>query len=114
VPRPKKNTKTSESNQRNSSKISLRELAAHLNLSPAALSLVLNEAPAANAIPQETKDRIFAAAENTIIARIILLVALRAQRSLHWAFGPELSEGYSAMVLSGVENVLLGENIFIF
>lgn len=43
--------------------ISLKELAAHLNLSPTALLIVLNDAPAANSIPSETKDRIFEAAE---------------------------------------------------
>jgi DNA-binding LacI/PurR family transcriptional regulator len=42
--------------------VTLSFLAEQLNLSPASVSLVLNKAPAADAIPQRTKDRIIAAA----------------------------------------------------
>ena len=45
------------------SAVSLKELAEHLGLSPTSLSLVLNYSPQASSIPQETKARIFAAAE---------------------------------------------------
>jgi LacI family transcriptional regulator len=93
--------------------ISLRELAAHVGLSPTALSLVLNDAPAANSIPQETKDRIWAAAAKFNYRPNYFARSLRAQRS--FTLGvliPELSSGYSAMVLSGVEQILLQEGYF--
>jgi hypothetical protein len=49
-------------------KISLKFLADHLQLSPATISLVMNRSTVADSIPQETKDRIFAAArEFTIV-----------------------------------------------
>ena len=93
--------------------VSLRELAAHVGLSPTALSLVLNDAPAASAIPQETKERIFAAATKFNYRPNYFARSLRAQRSFTLGvLVPELSDGYSAMVLNGVEAVLLQERFF--
>ncbi len=43
--------------------VSLKQLAEHLGLSTTTLSLVLNDAPSANSIPEETKKRIFSAAK---------------------------------------------------
>lgn len=90
--------------------ISLKELAAHLGLSITSLSLVLNDKPEATAIPQETKDRIFEAAEKFNYKPNYFARSLRAQRS--YTLGvivPELSDGYSAMVLNGVEAALARE-----
>jgi LacI family transcriptional regulator len=88
--------------------VSLKELALHLGLSPTSLSLVLNNAPAAQAIPQETKERIFAAAREFGYRPNYLARSLRAQRSFTiGVLVPELSDGYSAMVLSGIEDQLL-------
>jgi hypothetical protein len=42
--------------------ISLRTLGDYLDLSPATISLVLNNAPGVRSIPQETRDRVIAAA----------------------------------------------------
>jgi len=86
---------------------SLKELAAHLNLSPTTLSLVLNGSPGADSIPQETQDRIFAAAMRFQYRPNFLARSLRASRS--YAIGvmvPELSDGYSSMVLGGIEDRL--------
>lgn len=94
--------------------VSLKQLAAHLGLSPTSLSIVLNDAPAASAIPQETKDRIFEAAQKFSYRPNYFARSLRAQRS--FTFGvivPELSDGYSAMVLNGVEAVLSKEGFSI-
>ncbi len=93
--------------------ISLKELAAHLGLSITSLSLVLNDKPGANSIPKETKDRIFEAADKFNYRPNYFARSLRAQRS--FTFGvivPELSDGYSAMVLNGVESVLAKEGYF--
>lgn len=90
--------------------IRLKELAKRLNLSPTTLSLVLNHAPAANAIPLSTKERIFAAAEGLNYRPNLTARSLRSQRT--YSIGvlvPEFSDGYSATVLSGIEEVLLRE-----
>ncbi len=93
--------------------ISLKELAAHLGLSPTSLSIVLNDAPAASAIPQETKDRIFEAAKKFNYRPNYFARSLRAQRSFTLGvIVPELSDGYSAMVLNGVESALAEEGFF--
>ncbi|HEY0657220.1 MAG TPA: LacI family DNA-binding transcriptional regulator [Pyrinomonadaceae bacterium] len=113
MPRPRKDSLTGNSEKQNNRSVSLKELAAHLGLSPTSLSIVLNEAPAASAIPQETKDRIFEAAQKFNYRPNYFARSLRAQRS--FTFGvivPELSDGYSSMVLSGVEAALSKEGFF--
>ncbi len=93
--------------------ISLKHLAAHLELSPTTLSLVLNDAPSANSIPQETKDRIFSAAKELNYRPNYLARSLRVQRThTLGVIVPELSDGYSAMVLNGVESELSKEGFF--
>lgn len=95
--------------------VSLKSLAAHLSLSPTTVSFVLNESPLADSIPQATKDRIFAAAESFNYRPNFVARSLRAQRS--YTLGilvPELSDGYSAMVLNGIEDYLLGQGFFYF
>src|SRR5688572_19375258 len=80
--------------------VSLKQLAAHLNLSTTTLSLVLNDAPTAVSIPQETKDRIFSAARELNYRPNYLARSLRVQRThTLGVIVPELSDGYSAMVL---------------
>jgi LacI family transcriptional regulator len=87
--------------------ISLKELAVHLGLSPTTLSWVLNDAPAARSIPQETKDRIVAAAREFNYRPNYLARSLRVQKTnTIGVIVPELSDGYSAMVLNGVESAL--------
>jgi len=84
-----------------------------LNLSTTTLSLVLNDAPTAVSIPQETKDRIFLAARELNYKPNYLARSLRVQRT--HTFGvivPELSDGYSSMVLNGVEAVLSTKGYF--
>jgi LacI family transcriptional regulator len=102
-----KKNKKSNLNKLQKRTISLKELASHLELSPTSLSLVLNNSPAANSIPQETKDRIFEAAAEFNYRPNYFARSLRAKRSFTiGAIVPELSEGYSAMILNGMESVL--------
>jgi LacI family transcriptional regulator len=113
MPRPRKNSLTGNSEKQNNRSVSLKELAAHLGLSPTSLSIVLNDAPAASSIPKETKDRIFEAAQKFNYRPNYFARSLRAQRS--FTFGvivPELSDGYSSMVLNGVESALSREGFF--
>lgn len=93
--------------------VSLKELAAHLGLSPSTLSLVLNSSPVADSIPQETKDRIFEAARGFNYRPNFLARSLRTQRS--YTLGvlvPEISGGYTAEVMNGIEEHLLKEGYF--
>ena len=61
--------------------VSLKQMAEYLGLSPTSLSLVLNETEAANAIPQETKDRIFEAARKFNYKPNYIARSLRVQPS---------------------------------
>jgi LacI family transcriptional regulator len=95
--------------------VSLKELAAHLGLSPATISLVVNRAPVADSIPQETKNKIFAAVQKFKYRPNFFARSLRAQRSFTiGVIVPEVSDGYSASVMSGVEDHLLQEGYFYF
>ena len=101
---------------RQSSKpVSLKELAEHLGLSPATVSLVMNRSSVADSIPQETKDRIHAAAKKFKYRPNFFARSLRARRSFTiGVIVPEVSDGYSASVMSGVEDYLLNQGYFYF
>lgn len=95
--------------------LSLKELAERLALSPATVSLVLNNSPVANSIPQDTKDRIFRAVRKYKYRPNFFARSLRARRSFTiGVIVPEVSDGYSASVMSGVEDHLLQEGYFYF
>src|SRR5580693_5430097 len=95
--------------------VSLRLLAEHLGLSQAAVSLVINRSPAAKSIPQRTQDLTRQAARELNYRPNHLARSLRQQRS--FTIGvvvPEISEGYAALVMSGIEDHLLQEGYFYF
>jgi DNA-binding LacI/PurR family transcriptional regulator len=95
--------------------VSLKSLAAHLGLSPTTLSLVLNDSPLANTIPQETKDRILLAAREFNYRPNFIARSLRSARTYTLGvLAPEISSGYAAEVLAGVEEHLLKEGYFYF
>ena len=88
--------------------VSRATLAAHLGLSQAAISKVLNRVPEASAIPQVTQDRIFAAAREFRYRPNGLARSLRRGHSLSiGVLVPEISEGYATLVLAGLEQGLL-------
>ncbi len=94
---------------------SLKVLSDHLGLSAAAISRVLNGAPAARSIPKTTQDRIFAAARELNYQPNILARSLRRGRSMTLGvLVPELSDGYEALVLGGLEQVLVQRGYFYF
>jgi DNA-binding LacI/PurR family transcriptional regulator len=95
--------------------VSLKELAARLDLSPATVSLVINGSRVADSIPQQTKDRVLAAVRKFKYRPNFFARSLRAQRSFTiGVIVPEVSDGYSASVMSGVEDHLLQEGYFYF
>src|SRR5258706_5082838 len=61
--------------------MSLKKLAEYLGLPPAAVSPVINRSTVADSIPQETKDRVFAAARKFKYRPNFFARSLRAQRS---------------------------------
>ena len=96
-----------------SGRVTLKALAAHLGLSPSTVSLVLNESPVADAIPQTTKDRVLAAARALDYRPDFVARALRRQRSFSiGVLVSEISGGYSAEVVSGIERTLLDAGYF--
>src|ERR1700721_2623555 len=113
---PKKKEPASEGARRSGTKVmSLKQLAERLSLSPATVSLVINRSPVADSIPQETKDRILAAVRKYKYRPNFFARSLRAQRSFTiGVIVPEVSDGYSASVMSGVEDHLLQEGYFYF
>jgi LacI family transcriptional regulator len=83
-------------------------LAEHLDLSPASVSLVLNRAPAARAIPPATQERIRAAAAKFNYRPNTIAKSLRHRRTLTvGVMVPEISEGYATLVMRGLEDALL-------
>jgi len=94
---------------------SLKTLAAHLNLSVAAVSRVLSGAQAARSIPSATQARIFAAAQQFNYQPNVFARSLRNKRSFTvGVIVPEVSEGYATLVLSGIEQQLLQDDYFYF
>src|SRR5215472_1068561 len=93
--------------------ISLRTLGEYLNLSPATISLVLNNAPGVRSIPQETRDRVIEAAAKFDYRPSLFERSLRQRQTLTvGVLVPELSDNYTMQVLSGVEEHLIEEGYF--
>ncbi len=95
-------------------RVSLKDLAAHLSLSPSTISFVLNDTPG-RSIPEATRERIRAAAREfnykpNMIARSLLGKPMRSIGILL----PVLGEGYHSQVLSGIGDLLMEEGYFYF
>ncbi|HEY1809083.1 MAG TPA: LacI family DNA-binding transcriptional regulator [Acidobacteriaceae bacterium] len=116
MPQGKKQAKKSESGKSEflpPRPISLRTLGDYLDLSPATISLVLNNAPGVRSIPQETRDRVTAAAKKFDYRPSFFARSLRRRQSFSiGVLVPELSDGYSVLVMNGIEEVLIEEGYF--
>jgi DNA-binding LacI/PurR family transcriptional regulator len=94
--------------------VSLKTLAAYLNLDPTTVSVVLNRVPG-RSIPEATRERIRKAAikfnyEPSFVAR-----SLRNRRTMTIGIlVPVLADGYHAEVMTGIGDRLLEENYFYF
>jgi DNA-binding LacI/PurR family transcriptional regulator len=111
----RKSSNGPEGQKRAGGSVSLKHLAEHVGLSQAAVSFVINRSPAAKSIPQRTQELIRAAARELNYRPNHLARSLRKQRS--FTIGvvvPEISEGYAALVMSGIEDHLLQEGYFYF
>ncbi len=93
---------------------SLKQLAEHLGLNPATVSVVLNEVPG-RSIPQSTRDRIKAAAKAMNYQPNLLARSLRSRRTLTIGIlVPELGDGYHTQVMSGIGDQLIKAGYFYF
>ena len=93
--------------------ISLRVLGEYLNLSPATISLVLNNAPGVRSIPQETRDRVTEAATRFSYRPSFYARSLRKRQTFTvGVLVPDLNDHYATQVLSGIEELLLEEGYF--
>src|ERR1700733_5203334 len=94
--------------------VSLKTLAAYLNLDPTTVSVVLNRVPG-RSIPEATRERIRKAAikfnyEPSFVAR-----SLRNRRTMTIGIlVPVLADGYHAEVMTGIGDRLLEEKYFYF
>jgi LacI family transcriptional regulator len=94
--------------------ISLKQLAEHLNLDPATVSVVLNDVPG-RSIPQVTRDRIKAAANKFNYRPSLLARSLRNRKTQTIGIlVPELGDGYHTQVMSGIGDHLMAAGYFYF
>ncbi len=94
--------------------VSLKQLAAHLGLDPATVSVVLNDVPG-RSIPQKTRDRIKAAARELNYQPNLLARSLRSRKSKTIGIlVPELGDGYHTQVMSGIGDYLINAGYFYF
>jgi DNA-binding LacI/PurR family transcriptional regulator len=95
--------------------VGLRELAQYLKLSPATVSVVVNDSPAAKAIPVHTKERVLQAAKKLEYRANFFARSLSLRRGfMVGVVVPELSEGYAASIMRGIESQLLAEGYCYF
>jgi LacI family transcriptional regulator len=99
----------------NAQRVSLKSVARHVGLSTTTVSVVVNDAPAAKAISSETKERILRAAQELNYRPNFFARSLRQQRTFMVAMVlPEVSEGYGASILRGIEDHLLHQRYLYF
>jgi LacI family transcriptional regulator len=93
--------------------ITLKDLAKHLGLTKGTVSAVLNDSPYAKAIPQHTKDRIFAAAQELNYRPNYFARTLRKKRTFTvGVICAEIGDPYGSVLISGIEEVLSNRHYF--
>jgi LacI family transcriptional regulator len=95
--------------------ITLKELAATLQLSQSTVSRIVNGVATAHRIAKETEERVLHAAALYSYSANTVARSLRQKRTFTiGVIVPEISEGYSTAVLSGIEDELLKDGYFYF
>jgi DNA-binding LacI/PurR family transcriptional regulator len=99
---------SSKSNPEDSKPVNLKVLAEYLSLSPATVSLVMNNAPGAAAIAATTRHRVLEAAKRLDYRPNPIARSLRTRHTFTvGVIVPEFSEGYFTMLMNGIEEHLL-------
>jgi LacI family transcriptional regulator len=97
-----------QNSQHDALPISLKQLADHLKLSPATISLVVNNAPGIRTIAMATRARVLAAAKELNYRPNSLARSLRTRQTFTvGVIAPELSEGYFTIIMNAVEGHFL-------
>src|SRR5271165_3644959 len=87
--------------------ITLKAVAQHIGLTPGTVSAVLNDSPSARSIPQETKNRIHAAAKELNYRPNFFARTLRNKRTYTiGVIAEEIGDSYGSLVISGIEEHL--------
>ena len=93
--------------------ITLKAVAQHLGLTPGTVSAVLNDSPSARSIPQETKNRIRAAAKELNYRPNFFARTLRNKRTYTiGVIAEEIGDSYSSPIISGIEEYLRKRDYF--
>src|ERR1700736_1683058 len=93
--------------------IPLKAVAQHLGLTPGTVSAVLNDSPSARSIPQQTKNRIHAAAKELNYRPNFFARTLRNKRTYTiGVIAEEIGDSYGSMVISGIEQYLRKRDYF--
>jgi DNA-binding LacI/PurR family transcriptional regulator len=95
-------------------RVGLREVADHLGVHPATVSVVLNDVPG-RSISKATRDRIKAAAKEFNYQPSLLARSLRNQRTLSIGIlVPDLGESYHNQIVGGIGDHLMESGYFYF
>jgi DNA-binding LacI/PurR family transcriptional regulator len=93
--------------------VTLKAVAQHLGLTPGTVSAVLNDSPSARSIPQETKNRIRAAAQELNYRPNFFARTLRNKRTYTiGVIAEEIGDSYSSSIISGLEQFLRKRDYF--
>jgi LacI family transcriptional regulator len=93
--------------------ITLKAVAQHLGLTPGTVSAVLNDSPSARSIPQDTKNRIRAAATELNYRPNFFARTLRNKRTYTiGVIAEEIGDSYSSPIISGIEQYLRKRDYF--
>src|SRR5215475_11629349 len=93
--------------------ITLKAVARHLGLTPGTVSDVLNDSPSARSIPQDTKNRIRAAAKELNYRPNFFARTLRNKRTYTiGVIAEEIGDSYSSPIISGIEQFLRERDYF--
>ena len=93
----------------------LREIAAHLQLSPATVSMVINNVPLAKSLSAATRARVLEAAKEFNYRPNLLARSLTKRQSRTvGVIAPESSDGYFTRVMRGLETALLDAGYLYF
>jgi DNA-binding LacI/PurR family transcriptional regulator len=93
--------------------VTLKAVAQHLGLTPGTVSAVLNNSPSARSIPQETKNRIHAAAKELNYRPNFFARTLRNKRTYTiGVIAEEIGDSYSSPIISGIEQYLRQRDYF--
>ena len=108
-----KSTNKAKLDPRKPERVTLKTIATHLNLTPGTVSAALNNSAAARSIPEHTKQRILAAAQELNYRPNFFARSLRTQRTYTiGVIAEEIGDAYGSSIISGIEQHLRQNNFF--